>query len=113
MGFEVIKVVTPLAARWFLSGLIFTLKMEAMRYFETSVHIRTTRRYIPEDRNIQNTNIFTKKYENIKYPYNLPVPQIIYEYIHIKKEVSLPHPTTLTSRSSTLLSIKYFFPSVS
>jgi hypothetical protein len=42
-----------LAARWFLARLISTLKIEMIRYSETLVYILTTRRYIPEDNNIQ------------------------------------------------------------
>jgi hypothetical protein len=36
----------------FLLGWVSTLKMELIRSSETSVHIRTTRRYIPEGGNI-------------------------------------------------------------
>jgi hypothetical protein len=35
----------PPAAR----RLLFVLQMNVIRSYETSVHIRTTRRYIPED----------------------------------------------------------------
>jgi hypothetical protein len=35
----------------FLLGWYWTLKMEVIRSSETSVHIRSTRRYIPEDGN--------------------------------------------------------------
>jgi hypothetical protein len=37
----------------FWLGLFWTLKMEVIRSSETSVDIRTTRLYIPEDGNIQ------------------------------------------------------------
>jgi hypothetical protein len=45
----------------FLLGWFSTLKMEVIRSSETSVHIRITRRYIPENGNIH--NYF---YENLK-----------------------------------------------
>jgi hypothetical protein len=35
-----------------------TLKMEAIRYFETSADTRSTRRHIPEDGILQNSNCF-------------------------------------------------------
>jgi hypothetical protein len=38
----------------FLIGCFLTLKMEVIRSSETSVHIRTTRCYIPEDGNFHN-----------------------------------------------------------
>jgi hypothetical protein len=45
----------PPAAVWFLVPLsFFTLKTEMIRSSETWVHIRTRRRYIPEDGNINN-----------------------------------------------------------
>jgi hypothetical protein len=37
----------------FLLGLFSIMKMEVITSYETSIHIRTTRRYIPEDGNIQ------------------------------------------------------------
>jgi hypothetical protein len=37
----------------FLLGSFSTPKMEVMRSSETSFHIWTTRRYVPEDGNIQ------------------------------------------------------------
>jgi hypothetical protein len=51
-------------SRWL--GSYFTMKMEVIRSFETSVHIRTTRRYILEDSSIHNY-----RRENLKscYPY--------------------------------------------
>jgi hypothetical protein len=39
---------TATCSRWFLSDF-FTLKMEAIRSFETSVHTGSTRCHIPED----------------------------------------------------------------
>jgi hypothetical protein len=41
-------------SRWFFARMIFDLKMEAIGSSEMSVHIRTTRRYIPEDGNFHN-----------------------------------------------------------
>jgi hypothetical protein len=38
----------------FLLGWFSTLKMEVISFSETSGHIRTTRRYIPEEGNINN-----------------------------------------------------------
>jgi hypothetical protein len=40
--------------RRFLAWLIFTVKMVVIPSFETSVHMRTTRHYIPGDGNIHN-----------------------------------------------------------
>jgi hypothetical protein len=39
----------PTAARWFLARHFSTLNVEMMSSSETSLHMLTTRRYIPED----------------------------------------------------------------
>jgi hypothetical protein len=51
---------SPLA-RWFLAWLTFILRMETIRSSETSLHIRNTRRYVPEDGGIPN-----HRFENLK-----------------------------------------------
>jgi hypothetical protein len=58
--FEMINGRTWLSWEWshvhagFLLGWFLILKMKAIPSPETSVHIRTTRRYIPEDGSIRN-----------------------------------------------------------
>jgi hypothetical protein len=63
VGFEVVTaVVMHVAILWDtapcspLNCWFSTLKMEVIRFSETSVHIWTTRRHIPEDCNIQHKN---------------------------------------------------------
>jgi hypothetical protein len=48
------------ATRWFLVRLILILKIELIYSSETSVHIRTTRRYIPEYGNIYIPSSFSE-----------------------------------------------------
>jgi hypothetical protein len=70
---------------WFLAQLIFTLKMEATFFSETSVDVqRITRRYIPEDGTLFNllceslkSCIFTDLFYNL-FGNILSSPQIIY-----------------------------------
>jgi hypothetical protein len=49
-----------LLARWFIARLIFNPEMEVIRSSETSVHVRTTLRYMPED-----GNFYNYRYENL------------------------------------------------
>jgi hypothetical protein len=49
-------------SRWFLARGFSTLKMEAIRSSETSVHTRSTRRHIPEDGILLRIDLFPKQH---------------------------------------------------
>jgi hypothetical protein len=66
-------------SRWFLARGFSTLKMEAIRSSETSVHIRSTRPQIPEDgilRSYRHENLKSYKAIDVAYWFCLSFPII-------------------------------------